>query len=89
MPQNNQGGIYQMFKALGMQPALGGCGQKPEMMSRSAWTCYIKVDAVDDAIAAIEAAGGKVLNGPMEVPGGDRVAQCVDPQGATFAIDGK
>ncbi|TMA59700.1 MAG: VOC family protein, partial [Deltaproteobacteria bacterium] len=29
------------------------------------------------------------INGPMEVPGGDRVAQCVDPQGATFALHGK
>jgi hypothetical protein len=27
-----------------------------------------------------------VLNGPMEVPGGDRVAQCRDPQGAMFAL---
>jgi hypothetical protein len=24
--------------------------------------------------------------GPMEVPGGDYVAQCLDPQGAMFAI---
>ncbi len=31
----------------------------------------------------------EVLNGPMEVPGGDRVTQCLDPQGATFALHGK
>jgi predicted enzyme related to lactoylglutathione lyase len=30
--------------------------------------------------------GGTVLNGPMEVPGGDMVAQCLDPQGAAFAL---
>jgi predicted enzyme related to lactoylglutathione lyase len=30
--------------------------------------------------------GGKVLNGPMEVPGGDMVAQCMDPEGASFAV---
>ncbi len=24
--------------------------------------------------------------GPMEVPGGDRVATCVDPQGVSFAL---
>ena len=29
------------------------------------------------------------MNGPMEVPGGDRVAQCADPQGAAFALHGK
>jgi predicted enzyme related to lactoylglutathione lyase len=24
--------------------------------------------------------------GPMEIPGGDRIAQCLDPQGAAFAL---
>ncbi|HWK08496.1 MAG TPA: hypothetical protein VNR64_00500 [Vicinamibacterales bacterium] len=33
--------------------------------------------------------GGRVLNGPMDVPGGDRVAQCLDPQGAAFAVHSK
>ena len=37
----------------------------------------------------VVAAGGQVVNGPMEVPGGDTVAQCVDPQGAAFALHGK
>jgi len=26
------------------------------------------------------------LNGPMEVPGGARIAQLLDPQGAVFAL---
>jgi predicted enzyme related to lactoylglutathione lyase len=30
--------------------------------------------------------GGRVVYGPMEVPGGDRIAQCLDPQGALFAL---
>ena len=30
--------------------------------------------------------GGKVFSGPMEVPGGDRVAQIVDPQGAMLGL---
>lgn len=30
--------------------------------------------------------GAKVLNGPMEVPGGQRVVQLADPQGAVFAL---
>lgn len=41
---------------------------------------------MDGAVKRITDRGGKVTNGPMEVPGGDRVAQCVDPQGAHFAI---
>jgi hypothetical protein len=34
----------------------------------------------------VKALGGKVLNGPMEVPGGDLIVQCLDPQGAAFAL---
>ena len=30
-----------------------------------------------------------MLNGPMDVPGGDRIAQCMDPQGAAFAVHSK
>jgi predicted enzyme related to lactoylglutathione lyase len=41
---------------------------------------------VQRAVAAVRAGGGHVLNGPMEVPGGDRIAQCLDPQGAAFAV---
>ena len=29
---------------------------------------------------------GQVVNGPMEVPGGDFIAQCLDRQGALFAL---
>jgi hypothetical protein len=38
------------------------------------------------AAKAIEAAGGKVINGPMEVPGGDWITAGIDPQGVTFAV---
>jgi predicted enzyme related to lactoylglutathione lyase len=30
-----------------------------------------------------------MLNGPMEVPGGDTVVNCMDPQGALFALHEK
>jgi len=30
-----------------------------------------------------------VLNGPMEVPGGDRVVTAADPQGAAFGLHAK
>ena len=30
--------------------------------------------------------GARVLNGPMEVPGGGRIVQLMDPQGAAFAL---
>ena len=42
--------------------------------------------AVNAAVEKIKELGGTVLSGPMEVPGGDWVAQCADPQGAAFAV---
>ena len=30
--------------------------------------------------------GGTIVNGPMKVPGERWVAQCLDPQGAMFAL---
>ena len=30
--------------------------------------------------------GGTVAVGPEDVPGGGRIAQCTDPQGAAFAV---
>ena len=32
--------------------------------------------------------GGKIANGPMEVPGGQWIVQAIDPQGALFALLG-
>jgi predicted enzyme related to lactoylglutathione lyase len=45
----------------------------------------------DIKIAAerIAANGGKILNGPMEVPGGDWIVNGTDPQGAAFALHAK
>ena len=37
---------------------------------------------------AAEDAGGKIMMGPMEVPGGDWIIQGTDPQGAFFALVG-
>jgi hypothetical protein len=34
----------------------------------------------------VKALGGKILEGPVDVPGGSRVARCEDPQGAMFAL---
>ena len=50
------------------------------------WLYYTTVPDLDAAIERAKAGGGKLVNGPMEVPGGDRVAQLDDPQGAAFAL---
>jgi predicted enzyme related to lactoylglutathione lyase len=47
---------------------------------------YARVADVDKGAETAKQAGGQILNGPMDVPGGDRIVQIQDPQGATFAL---
>lgn len=49
------------------------------------WLGYVHVKDVHQTARKVKSAGGQVVNGPMEVPGGDWVVQVVDPQGAMFA----
>ena len=77
-------GVYQLF-ATGDSP-VGGMMTKTPETTMPHWLYYINVDAVDAAIARVSEAGGKVINGPMEVPGGSWIVQCLDPQGAMFAL---
>ena len=41
---------------------------------------------MESAAEQVKEMGGQILRGPMEVPGGDKVVQCLDPQGAAFAL---
>ena len=50
------------------------------------WFHYVEVADLDATLAHAKAKGGKVMNGPMDVPGGGRIAQLTDPQGAMFAL---
>jgi predicted enzyme related to lactoylglutathione lyase len=78
-------GVYQLFAA-GAEP-IGGMMTKPkEMPAPPHWLFYFNVPALDPAIARVTGGGGTVINGPMEVPGGSWIVQCVDPQGAVFAL---
>ena len=79
-------GTYQMFGRSKAQ-ALGGIFTKPAAVpGPPAWLTYLRVDSVDDRVDMIRTLGGQVANGPMDVPGGDRVLQGVDPQGTAFAL---
>jgi predicted enzyme related to lactoylglutathione lyase len=77
-------GVYQEFGRNGV--VLGGMYSKPSSTQRPAWLHYVLVDDVNRAVEAVKRGGGQVVGGPTEVPGGSRVAQCVDPQGAAFAV---
>ena len=50
------------------------------------WTTYLSGTDADAHAAAITAAGGTVMFGPMEVEGQGRMLIAVDPEGALFGI---
>lgn len=79
-----EAGTYQMYHR-GAHP-LGGIYERPAEIPASAWLFYVRVPDVEKAVATLRDLGGELLNGPMEVPGGDTVAQCLDAQGAAFAV---
>ncbi|MCB1391385.1 MAG: VOC family protein [Rhodobacteraceae bacterium] len=85
MPMGEMG-TYQLFK--GAKGDMGGMMGLMQPGMPPAWLPYTGVASVDAAKAAIEKAGGKIANGPMEVPGGAWIVQCVDPLGAMFAVTG-
>jgi predicted enzyme related to lactoylglutathione lyase len=69
---------------------LGGIYRKPdEMPAPPHFMYYIRLSDLDAAVARVKDHGGRVLHGPVDVPGGDKVAMCTDPQGAAFAIHWK
>ncbi len=80
-------GTYQVFSAGGQ--AIGGVFTKPAAVPVPFWLYYFNVGDIDTAAKRVNAAGGQVLEGPIELPGGSFVARCIDPQGAMFALEGK
>ncbi len=79
-------GKYQFIEHDGV--TVGAIMAKPPHMQVPGWNHYFRVASIAAAKAAVEAGGGAVTNGPMEVPGGDWVINGLDPQGAAFALVG-
>ena len=82
-------GQYQMFnRPHGM---IGGMMNKPPQMTHVPpnWQIYFRVPDINAAVERIKTNGGQILNGPMEVPGGDWVLNGMDPQGAAFSLHAK
>ncbi|HEY6827077.1 MAG TPA: VOC family protein [Gemmatimonadaceae bacterium] len=81
-------GIYHMYGR--DRFTYGGMMTKPPEVPNSYWLHYIQVeDTADAAAGRATALGATPVVGPMEVPGGDRVAVLTDPQGAYFAVHSK
>jgi uncharacterized protein len=82
-------GKYQMFnRPHGM---IGGMMNKPAAMAQVPphWLIYFRVPDINAAAERVKKNGGTVVNGPMEVPGGDWILNAIDPQGAAFALHAK
>jgi uncharacterized protein len=84
-------GKYLLWGRGGKQ--LGGMMTMPPSMKTPdgkpippSWMYYITTPDLDAALERAKAKGAKVLNGPMEVPGKQRIVQLMDPQGAAFAL---
>ena len=80
------GNVYQMYGRAAGQSMGGMMNKPPEMPGPPSWLYYVTVPDVTTKAEQVKQLGGQVLNGPMEVPGGDIIAMCMDPQGAAFAL---
>jgi len=78
-------GVYLIFGSDDVQRG-GMYKLHQERSPRPYWLAYAAVANIDAAAAAATAAGGRIIVGPMEVPGGGRIAQVIDPSGAMFAV---
>ncbi len=81
-------GTYHMF---GRAFPLGGMMNLLPAMAHIPphWGFYFRVTDINAAVERVKAHGGQILNGPMDVPGGDLIVNCMDPQGAAFSLHQK
>jgi uncharacterized protein len=77
-------GPYHLFRATG-EP-LGGIMTRLPTVSHPHWLFYFTVDGIDAALARVAGAGGRLVIGPHQVPGGQWIAHCEDTGGAAFSL---
>ena len=77
-------GTYQIFNIDGRMA--GGVMTKTADMPMPMWLYYFNVEAIDAAAERVRSGGGRVINGPHQVPGGQWMLQGLDPQGAMFGL---
>jgi len=77
-------GVYQTFATGG--EAVGGVMTKMPEAPVPFWLYYFNVEAIDAAVARVKGAGGRIALEAQQVPTGQWIAQCFDPQGAMFGL---
>lgn len=80
-------GTYQIFGSGGHQ--LGGMFNPGPLPGGPMWIPYIMVADARRTAEAAKEYGATIVNGPIEVPGGDWVFTGIDRQGAMFAAHSK
>lgn len=78
-------GTYRIARLGGLAVA-AIAGADGATMPGAAWTTYVRVDRLDEAVAAVTAAGGRVLTEPTELLDLARVVAVADPAGAQFRL---
>ena len=78
--------LYQLFSVGGQ--TIGGMLTKVPSVGQPCWLFYFNVDDIGAAVRQVHTGGGRILQGPIELPDGCWIARCVDPQGALFALQG-
>ena len=84
--ENNPADLYQLFSAGGH--TIGGMLTKLPSVTQPCWLYYFNVDDIGAAAKRVNAGGGRVLQGPIELPDACWIARCADPQGGLFALQG-
>ncbi len=79
-------GVYQVFGIAGVDAGGMMNNQPAAPPIPPHWSYYFNVDGIDAAVARVAEAGGKLMHGPHQVPGGTWIAIGTDPQGAWFAL---
>ncbi|HWG76386.1 MAG TPA: VOC family protein [Steroidobacteraceae bacterium] len=77
-------GTYLIFGRNGVRQ--GGIYKLSAQMPAPYWLSYISVPDVDVAAGKAREHAARVINGPMDVPDGGRIAQLLDRSGVLFAI---
>jgi predicted enzyme related to lactoylglutathione lyase len=78
--------FYQLFSSAGQ--TIGGMLTKLPSVPQPCWLYYFNVDDIGMAAKRVNDAGGRILQGPIELTDGCWIARCADPQGALFALQG-
>lgn len=79
-------GTYQTFAVRGGNAIGGMMTNPPGSPMPPCWGYYFVVEGLDAAQKRVTDGGGSVMMGPMEVPGGAWILNCLDPQGAYFSL---